>query len=197
MISFDWENISVEALRAATRGTHAHRAAAAGAGRRAGSSGREAHLRAPGDPHHALRARSTRCSRSSARIARIGLPGVLKTRRLGYDGKGQYVLRSGRGSSIAPGQRSAACRCSTRSSCRSSTRCRSSACADAHGEIGIYPLNRNYHADGILRLTLAPWQAPRLLRAAHVQPAARARDFSYVGVLTHRVLRASRTTDRQ
>src|SRR5688572_26332084 len=29
-----------------------------------------------------------------AAVARIGLPGVLKTRRLGYDGRGQSVLRS-------------------------------------------------------------------------------------------------------
>src|SRR5581483_9211050 len=28
-----------------------------------------------------------------AALARIGLPAVLKTRRLGYDGKGQFVLR--------------------------------------------------------------------------------------------------------
>jgi len=27
-------------------------------------------------------------------IAAIGLPGVLKTRRLGYDGKGQAVIRT-------------------------------------------------------------------------------------------------------
>ena len=33
---------------------------------------------------------------SSAPCKRIGLPGVLKTRRLGYDGKGQFVLRKRR-----------------------------------------------------------------------------------------------------
>src|SRR6185436_10887152 len=29
-----------------------------------------------------------------AAVERIGIPAVLKTRRLGYDGKGQFVLRS-------------------------------------------------------------------------------------------------------
>ena len=34
--------------------------------------------------------------RSAARgIARIGLPAVLKTRRFGYDGKGQAMIREG------------------------------------------------------------------------------------------------------
>ena len=43
------------------------------------------------------------------------------------------------------------------------------------GAIAIYPLNRNYHADGILRLTLAPWAAPRLARAAAGEPRRAAR----------------------
>jgi 5-(carboxyamino)imidazole ribonucleotide synthase len=52
------------------------------------------------------------------------------------------------------------------------------------GAIAIYPLNRNYHLDGILRLTLAPWPAPRLARiaAGHLRRLLRA--FNYVGILT-------------
>ena len=30
------------------------------------------------------------------------------------------------------------------------------------GRFAMYPLNRNLHQDGILRLTRAPWKAPRL-----------------------------------
>ena len=59
-------------------------------------------------------------------MRRIGLPGVLKTRRFGYDGKGQYVLRSA-ADVAAAWPPSAARRCSTRNSCRSTTRYRSSA----------------------------------------------------------------------
>jgi len=51
------------------------------------------------------------------------------------------------------------------------------------GDIRIYPLNRNYHADGILRLTLAPWHAPALLRAATQSLRRVLEAFSYVGVL--------------
>jgi 5-(carboxyamino)imidazole ribonucleotide synthase len=29
-----------------------------------------------------------------AAVAQLGLPAILKTRRFGYDGKGQFVLRS-------------------------------------------------------------------------------------------------------
>ena len=29
------------------------------------------------------------------------------------------------------------------------------------GEMAMYPLNRNLHRDGILRLTRAPWKSPR------------------------------------
>ena len=52
------------------------------------------------------------------------------------------------------------------------------------GSIAIYPLNRNYHADGILRLTLAPWTAPRLSRAAASSLRRLLEAFHYVGVLT-------------
>ena len=45
-----------------------------------------------------------------AAVAALGLPGVLKTRRLGYDGKGQRVLRTPRRRRCPPGRRSAACR---------------------------------------------------------------------------------------
>ena len=34
-------------------------------------------------------------SRCEAAIARIGLPAVIKTRRFGYDGKGQAIIREG------------------------------------------------------------------------------------------------------
>jgi 5-(carboxyamino)imidazole ribonucleotide synthase len=52
------------------------------------------------------------------------------------------------------------------------------------GAIAVYPLNRNYHVDGILRLTLAPWAAPRLAGAAQRCLKRVLHDFNYVGVLT-------------
>ena len=59
----------------------------------------------------------------------IGLPGVLKTRRLGYDGKGQQVLRKAADIDAA-GRSSAARRCCTKRWCHSTTKSLPSACAD-------------------------------------------------------------------
>ena len=56
-----------------------------------------------------------------AAIARIGLPAVLKTRRFGYDGKGQAMIREGDDSS-ASGASSAPNPRSWKPSCRSSAR---------------------------------------------------------------------------
>jgi hypothetical protein len=59
-----------------------------GARRLAGPPEREAAVRPARHTDHALR-RGRTPAICSARFARIGLPGVLKTRRFGYDGKGQ------------------------------------------------------------------------------------------------------------
>ncbi|MCC7462127.1 MAG: ATP-grasp domain-containing protein, partial [Gammaproteobacteria bacterium] len=94
VISFDWENVSVEALRSATRGSGARIApplrALATAQDRLAEKRLFERLGIPTTRHAAV---DSRASLARA-VARIGLPGVLKTRRLGYDGKGQAVLRS-------------------------------------------------------------------------------------------------------
>ncbi len=74
--------------------------------------------------------RSTTGRRSTTAIAELGLPAVLKTRRGGYDGKGQAVLRGERPTST--GRWSRARRCAAdprRRSCPSNASCRSSRCA--------------------------------------------------------------------
>ena len=97
-------------------------------------------------------------------MARIGLPGVLKTRRFGYDGKGQCVLRSAADIDARLGALGSAPLLYEEfvpfdyEVSIIGVRARS-------GEIAIYPLNRNYHVDGILRLTLAPWARAARWRA--------------------------------
>lgn len=115
-------------------------------------------------------------------VKQIGLPAVLKTRRLGYDGKGQFLLREtadvdrawkalggvplileafvpfGREVSII------------------AVRSRS-------GEFRHYPITRNWHRDGILSASLAPLDdvleiEPRAV--AHARSLAERLD--YVGV---------------
>ncbi len=58
-----------------------------------------------------------------AALERIGRPAVLKTRRFGYDGKGQATIRNG-SDPMPPGARSAASPASSKPSCHSSGRSR-------------------------------------------------------------------------
>jgi 5-(carboxyamino)imidazole ribonucleotide synthase len=114
----------------------------------------------------------------------IGLPAVLKTRRLGYDGRGQRVLRAALDVSPAvaalgdvpllleamvPFRREL-----------SVIAARSRA-----GEIACYPLIENHHADGILRLSLAPAPGVTAALSERAERYARAvlEDLDYAGVL--------------
>jgi len=119
-----------------------------------------------------------------AAVEEVGLPAVLKTRRLGYDGKGQYVLRS-------PGDEDAAWAALGGSPLMlegfvAFQRELSIICVrNAVGETRFYPLTENHHRDGILRLSIAP--APGLtpeLQAAGEEIARKvAERLDYVGVL--------------
>ena len=119
-----------------------------------------------------------------AGLARVGYPAILKTRRLGYDGKGQYVIRREEEAKAAweklrtsalilegfvPFERELSI-ISVRGK---------------NGETLFYPLVENHHADGILRVTYAP--APELndaLQSTAEDYAMRVLDaLDYVGVL--------------
>jgi 5-(carboxyamino)imidazole ribonucleotide synthase len=110
------------------------------------------------------------------------MPGVLKTRRLGYDGKGQMQLRKAADIERAWAELGSAPLLYEQRvdfdyevsmiGVRSTT-----------GEIALYPLNRNLHRDGILRLTRAPWRAPVLQQAASRYMRKALRSLDYVGVL--------------
>jgi 5-(carboxyamino)imidazole ribonucleotide synthase len=51
------------------------------------------------------------------------------------------------------------------------------------GEMAMYPLNRNLHRDGILRLTRAPWKSAALEASARRHMYRVLRHFDYCGVL--------------
>ena len=119
-----------------------------------------------------------------AGLEMVGLPAVLKTRRLGYDGKGQSVIRQY--SDLERGWVTAAGAPSLVESFIPFTRELSIiAVRSADGDVAFYPLVENHHSEGILRFSLAP--APGV--APSVQ--SRAEDFAkrilddleYVGVL--------------
>jgi len=118
-----------------------------------------------------------------AGVAALGLPCVLKTRRLGYDGRGQRVLK--RRADVAPAWEAlgsvplilegfiAFDREVSIVGARSTT-----------GETRAYPLAMNTHREGILRVTVAPARDARLQRAAERHLHRVMDHFGYTGVLT-------------
>lgn len=115
-------------------------------------------------------------------LERIGAPAILKTRRLGYDGKGQFRLKSAADVDVAwaalggapsileafvPFERELSV----------------IAVRSREGEFRTYPLTQNWHADGILSASLAP--APHseaLAPLAYAHARRIAEELDYVGV---------------
>jgi len=112
----------------------------------------------------------------------IGYPSVLKTRRLGYDGKGQYRLRSA--ADLDPAWAALGGAPSILEAWVPFDREVSViAVRGADGGFATYPLAQNWHSDGILSASLAP--APRaeaLAGAAAAHARAIAEHLDYVGV---------------
>jgi 5-(carboxyamino)imidazole ribonucleotide synthase len=112
----------------------------------------------------------------------IGLPGVLKTRRMGYDGKGQFVLR--KASDIEQAwQLLGTAPLLYEEFVPFDYEVSAIGVRGLRGQMAMYPLNRNLHRDGILRLTRAPWKAPILETAARRHMYRVLRHFDYCGVL--------------
>jgi 5-(carboxyamino)imidazole ribonucleotide synthase len=112
----------------------------------------------------------------------IGLPGVLKTRRLGYDGKGQQVLRKPADIETA-WQALGAQPLLFEQFVPFDYEVSAIGVRGRDGSTAMYPLNRNLHRDGILRLTRAPWKSAPLEAAARRHMNRVLRHFDYCGVL--------------
>jgi 5-(carboxyamino)imidazole ribonucleotide synthase len=136
-----------------------------------------------GIPTPAYAAVSTEAELAAA-VDRLGVPAVLKTRRFGYDGKGQWVLKSKADvgeawealgaaqlilEAFVPFEREVSIL-----AVRSTT-----------GETRFYPLVENEHRGGILRLSLPKSDAwtPELQARAEEFAAKVLEDLDYVGVL--------------
>lgn len=129
--------------------------------------------------------------------SRIGLPSILKTRTLGYDGKGQAVLRPEHASSLASIYHALNPSGTTPLILEEFIPFQAEASILAlrtiHGEIRTYPLIRNVHSSGILRRSCAPFSSfssdlpfnPADLQQQAVTAATRLLNhFRYVGLLT-------------
>jgi 5-(carboxyamino)imidazole ribonucleotide synthase len=121
-----------------------------------------------------------------AALQSIGTPSILKTRRLGYDGKGQYRLQ-GAGDADAAwdalGDQAARHGLILESFVPFDYEVSVIAARGRDGDFRTWPLTRNWHVDGILSLSLAPAPAPAAIAAqafAHARMLAERLD--YVGV---------------
>ncbi len=117
-------------------------------------------------------------------VLTVGLPAVLKTRRFGYDGKGQFVLRKPEDAASAW----AAVRGAPsilEGFVRFQRELSLLAVRGQSGEIRFYPLVENQHEQGILRKTVAPAAAvPAALQTAAEGSATLILErLAYVGVL--------------
>jgi 5-(carboxyamino)imidazole ribonucleotide synthase len=119
-----------------------------------------------------------------AALEMVGRPAVLKTRRLGYDGKGQAVIRER--SDLERAWVTVAGAPSIVESFVSFTREVSIiAVRSMSGDIEFYPLVANHHSEGILRFSIAPAQNVPASLQAQAEDYARKilQELEYVGVL--------------
>lgn len=116
-----------------------------------------------------------------AAVQAIGLPAVLKTRQLGYDGKGQKVLRTA-ADVPATFAELGNVPCLLEGFVNFSGEVSLIAVRGRSGELRFYPLVHNTHRDGILRLSIASTNHP--LQSLAEDYAKRVIEkLNYVGVL--------------
>ena len=116
-------------------------------------------------------------------IETLGLPAVLKTRREGYDGKGQVWIRDAADAEVAfdaIGRRPAVLEAAAVFNRELSV----IAARDHDGAVAAYPLGENIHSGGVLKTTLAPAAVDAKTQARAVEIASAVLDgLDYVGVM--------------
>ncbi|WP_407354400.1 5-(carboxyamino)imidazole ribonucleotide synthase [Luteimonas sp. R10] len=133
-----------------------------------------------------------------AALAAIGMPAILKTRRLGYDGKGQFRLKPGVGTRDSGlGEAEAAADAAWAALGPQADRVglileafvpfeRELSVVAVRGRDGgfrAWPLTENWHVDGVLSASLAPATVdPALAETAVAHARALAEALDYVGV---------------
>ena len=180
VVTFDWENISGTALAPLEKLTSIRppRAALEISQDRLREKALFKRLKIPVAEHAKVDTRD----QLVLAAAKLGVPGVLKTRRMGYDGKGQFVVRRAQDIEGAWDQLGAEdliyekFQAFTREVSIVGAR-------SAAGDIVCYPLSANSHGDGILRYTVAPYTSPAIERSAKIYLKRVMSALNYVGVL--------------
>jgi 5-(carboxyamino)imidazole ribonucleotide synthase len=118
-----------------------------------------------------------------AAVAEVGLPAVLKTRRLGYDGRGQAFLR--RAADLdAAWERFGAYPLILEAYVPFEREVSLIGVRSVSGELRCYPLSENVHEEGILRYSRAPLRDDSLQDAAEGHIVRLMEHLDYAGVLT-------------
>jgi len=122
-------------------------------------------------------------SQLAAAVAKVGLPAVLKTKQLGYDGKGQAKIAKG-------GDANAAWRSLKNEPCilegfiDFEREVSVIAARSADGKVECFEVTENEHRDHILKISKVPAKVTPQLAAEARKVATRiAKAFDYVGVL--------------
>jgi len=115
-------------------------------------------------------------------IALTGLPAILKTRRMGYDGKGQVRLHSPEDATSAWAEVGGV-PCILEGIVSFEAEVSLIAVRGRTGNIVFYPLIENHHRDGILRTSIAPFVDSGLQREAESYLKNLLERLEYVGVL--------------
>lgn len=181
VLTFDWENISAAALAPLEQLTKIRppRAALEASQDRLTEKALFSQLRIPVAAHAAVDGEA----QLAQAARRLGLPGILKTRRMGYDGKGQFVLRDA--SQIGAAWAAIGGRDLIYEKFQNFSREVSLIGArSADGRIVFYPLASNSHGGGILHYNVAPFANARLERSARTYLKRLMNALAYVGVLT-------------
>lgn len=181
LVTFDVENVPQPAAEAvAAKVLFFPPPAALGAGQdRLTEKALFAELGIPTAPHAAVDSQAD----LAAAVERVGLPAILKTRRLGYDGRGQLRLQTEAdldGAFAALGGVPAILEGFVPFERELSL----VAVRSRNGETAFWPLAENTHEHGILRQTRAPWDDADLQALAERHLRALLERFDYVGVLT-------------
>lgn len=188
VLTFDWENVPCAALR----GTASAKLAPALVALETGQDRwvekeffRALEIATPG-----YRAVGSLAELERA-VAELGLPAVLKTRRLGYDGKGQRVLRAA--TDLAPAFAALAASAHPQGGGASPLVLEAFvpferevsllAVRGRDGEFRAWPLTENVHRAGILHTSVAPYVDAGLQHTAEAQLRRAMERLGYVGVM--------------
>jgi len=119
----------------------------------------------------------------AAAIERIGYPAVLKTRRMGYDGKGQALLHDAEDLELA-WQQLGEYPLILEQWIGFDFECAATVVRAEDGQMRFWPLSRTWHRAGILRLAAPAPVDETLQRRAEVLAGSLAECLDYVGSLT-------------